>query len=127
MPFAEEPVLKPTSLATELSEVPNALGSDVCLVGEQMLAPVSGGQLDVLSPVLQQQDDSQVQDDRPPRGDPDGTVSLFAGMELVAPSSMTLANATEQECTFPGPQTVSWTGNTDEDCQERSAFPFLNV
>ncbi|XP_062979260.1 AP-4 complex accessory subunit tepsin [Elgaria multicarinata webbii] len=136
MPFAGESVLKPMNLAPQPSLAPNMLTSDTCLLEERMLESGSCGQLDTLSPGLNHQQaecelpDSQPQDDRPPRGDPDGTVSLFAGMELVAPSSMALAvAATGQECTSPAPRTASCTGSArdGEDNQELSAFSFLHL
>ncbi|XP_054834028.1 AP-4 complex accessory subunit tepsin isoform X2 [Eublepharis macularius] len=133
--FAEETVLKPTSLAPLPSQAPNALASIMCLPKE--LTPESGScsQLGDLSPSLYEEQTerrlpgSDAPEDRPPRGDPDGTVSLFAGMELVVPSSMTLADAAEPECISSAPRTASCTGNTrdSEDSQEMSAFPFLNV
>lgn len=135
MLFAGETVLEPTSLAPLPSEAPSALASVMCL--SEALMPESGSwnQSDDLPPTLHQElaecrlPDPKPQEDRPPRGDPDGTVSLFAGMELVAPSSMMLADVAEPECLSPASRTASCTGNTrdSEDGQEPSAFPFLNV
>ncbi|KAJ6658493.1 hypothetical protein lerEdw1_020048 [Lerista edwardsae] len=134
-PFTGETVLTPMSLAPQASQESKALGSDTCLLEGHMQESLSCGQLDVLPAGLCQQgaecklSDSEPQDDRPPRGDPDGTVSLFAGMELVAPSSMMLADSAGQECISQAPWTISSTGNTkgSEDSQELSAFSFLNV
>ncbi|XP_066474244.1 AP-4 complex accessory subunit tepsin isoform X2 [Tiliqua scincoides] len=135
MPFTGETVLKPMSLAPQASRVPKALASDVCLLEGHMQESLSCGQLDALPADLCQPGaecklpDSEPQEDRPPRGDPDGTVSLFAGMELVAPSNMTLADSAKQECISRAPRTVSCTGSTkgSEESQELSAFSFLNV
>ncbi|XP_077184367.1 AP-4 complex accessory subunit tepsin isoform X2 [Paroedura picta] len=135
MVFAGETVLKPTSLAPLPPEAPNSLTSITHL--SEGLMPKSGSwnQLDDLPPTLHQKltecrlPSPKPQEDRPPRGDPDGTVSLFAGMELVAPSNMMLADVAEPECISPASQTASCTRNTrdSEDGQEPSAFPFLNV
>ncbi|XP_048347307.1 AP-4 complex accessory subunit tepsin isoform X2 [Sphaerodactylus townsendi] len=134
MLFAGETVLEPTSLAPLPSQAPNTLAS-VMRLSEGSL-PESGSckQLDDLSPTLHQEEEEcrlpgpEPQEDRPARGDPDGTVSLFAGMELVAPSSMMLADAAEPECTTIS-RTASCTGNTrdSKDSQELSVFSFLNV
>ncbi|XP_060108821.1 AP-4 complex accessory subunit tepsin [Heteronotia binoei] len=135
MLFAGETVLEPTSLSPLPSEASNALASVIRL--SEGLMPESGSwnQLDDLPPTLHQElaecrlSVPKPQEDRPPRGDPDGTVSLFAGMELVAPSSMMLADVTKPECISSSSRTASCTGNVrdSEDGQESSAFPFLNV
>ncbi|XP_053150304.1 AP-4 complex accessory subunit tepsin isoform X2 [Hemicordylus capensis] len=134
-PLTGEAILKPMSLAAQPSQEPEVLASDLCLLEGQMLGSASCGQLGLLPPPGLCQHvaeckppDSEPQEDRLLRGDPDGTVSLFAGMELVAPSSMTLADASEKECVPLTPRT-SCIGSTmdNEDSQERSAFPFLNV
>nr|XP_056719779.1 AP-4 complex accessory subunit tepsin [Euleptes europaea] len=135
MPFAGETVLKPTSLAPLPSQAPNALASVLRLAEGPMPESESCNQLDDLPPTLHQEQAEcrlpgpDPKEDRPPRGDPDGTVSLFAGMELVAPSSMMLADAAEPECIPAAPRTALCSGNTrdSEEGQELSAFPFLNV
>ncbi|KAL8163460.1 UNVERIFIED_CONTAM: hypothetical protein K2H54_022621 [Gekko kuhli] len=137
MLFMGETVLEPTSLAPLPSEAPNDLASIMRLSEGLRLSEESGSwnQLDDLPPTLHQELEEcrlqgpKPQEDRPPRGDPDGTVSLFAGMELVAPSSMMLADAAEPECISPASRTAPCTRNTRdrEDSQEPSAFPFLNV
>ncbi|KAH0629354.1 hypothetical protein JD844_011374 [Phrynosoma platyrhinos] len=136
MPFGGETVLTPMSLSAQSSQTPNLLTNDMCLSEEQGLESVSSGQLDILPLSLSQQGEecqlpnSEPKEDRPQRGDPDGTVSLFAGMELVAPSSMTLATVeAEQECFPPAPRTASCTEKIrdSEDNQKMSAFPFLNA
>ncbi|XP_053231464.1 AP-4 complex accessory subunit tepsin [Podarcis raffonei] len=136
MPFAEEAILKPLSLAPQPSQAPEVLTSAVHPSEGQVLEPGSSGQLGISQPPeLGQQGpecrlpNPEPQEDRPPRGDPDGTVSLFAGMELVAPSSMILADALEQECIPPAPWTAPCTGSTraTEDNQGPSAFSFLNA
>uniref|UniRef100_A0A670HU10 TEPSIN adaptor related protein complex 4 accessory protein n=1 Tax=Podarcis muralis TaxID=64176 RepID=A0A670HU10_PODMU len=136
MPFAEEAILKPLSLVPQPSQVPEVLTRAVHPSEGQMLEPGSSGQLGISQPPELGQrgpecrlPNPEPQEDRPPRGDPDGTVSLFAGMELVAPSSMILADALEQECIPPAPWTAPCTGSTraTEDNQGPSAFSFLNA
>ncbi|XP_044272869.1 AP-4 complex accessory subunit tepsin isoform X2 [Varanus komodoensis] len=134
-PFAGDSVLKPMNLTPQPSAAPKTPTSDRCLLKESTLESVFRGPLTSLPPGLSQQQaqyqlsDATHSEDRPPRGDPDGTVSLFAGMELVANTSMALTvAATVQECVSPAPQTLSSTGSTrdEKDNQEVSAFPFLN-
>ncbi|XP_007419918.1 AP-4 complex accessory subunit tepsin isoform X1 [Python bivittatus] len=133
-PFSEDTVLKPINLSLQPSQAPKLITSNTSLSTGQMPESLSCGQLDMLPPGLSQQraegrlPDSDPQEDRPPRGDPDGTVSLFAGMELVAPSSMALAAAV-QDCVSPVPRTASCPGNArdGEDNRQLSAFPFLHV
>ncbi|XP_061471741.1 AP-4 complex accessory subunit tepsin isoform X2 [Rhineura floridana] len=136
MAFAEETILKPVSLAPQPCQAPERLASAVCQSKGQVLQLVSSGQPgDILPPGLGLRGsecrlpNSESQEDRPPRGDPDGTVSLFAGMELVAPSSMILADAAEQEYISLAPRTASCTGSptASEGSQGLSAFPFLNA
>ncbi|XP_060620260.2 AP-4 complex accessory subunit tepsin isoform X1 [Anolis sagrei] len=138
MPFAGETVLTPMSLSAQSSQTPNLLTSDTSLSEGQGLESVSSGQCDILPLSVSQKreeecrlQNSEPPEDRPQRGDPDGTVSLFAGMELVAPSSMMLATVevAEQECFPPAPRTAPCTGNTrsSEDNQKISAFSFLNA
>nr|XP_008102348.1 PREDICTED: AP-4 complex accessory subunit tepsin isoform X2 [Anolis carolinensis] len=138
MPFAGETVLTPMSLSTLSSQTPNLLTSDTSLSEGQGLESVSSGQCDILPLSVSQKreeecrlQNSEPQEDRPQRGDPDGTVSLFAGMELVAPSSLMLATVEidEQECFLPAPRTASCTENTrsSEDNQKMSVFSFLNT
>ncbi|XP_032067570.1 AP-4 complex accessory subunit tepsin isoform X2 [Thamnophis elegans] len=134
VPFSEDSFLKPINLSLQLSQAPQLLTSNMFQPAGQMPESLSCGQLDILPPDLSQQGaegrlpGSDPQEERPPRGDPDGTVSLFAGMELIAPSSMTLA-ASVQGYISPGPQAASLPGNTrdSEDNQQLSAFPFLHV
>ncbi|XP_063149462.1 AP-4 complex accessory subunit tepsin isoform X2 [Candoia aspera] len=134
VPFSEDTVLKPINLSLQPSQAPKLITGNMFLSAGQMPESLSCGQLDILPHDLSQQraevrlPDSDSQEDRPPRGDPDGTVSLFAGMELVAPSSMALAAAV-QDCISPVPWTASCPGNTrdSEDKQQLSAFPFLHV
>uniref|UniRef100_A0ABM5FN62 AP-4 complex accessory subunit tepsin isoform X2 n=1 Tax=Pogona vitticeps TaxID=103695 RepID=A0ABM5FN62_9SAUR len=125
LPFAGETILKPMNLFT----------SGPCLSEGQVLDSLSSCQPDLPPAGLSQQGaecrhpDADLQEDRPPRGDPDGTVSLFAGMELVASSGRTLVATDAQECISPVPQTMSCTGSAkdSEDHQEASVFSFLNV
>ncbi|XP_072846841.2 AP-4 complex accessory subunit tepsin isoform X2 [Pogona vitticeps] len=125
LPFAGETILKPMNLFT----------SGPCLSEGQVLDSLSSCQPDLPPAGLSQQGaecrhpDADLQEDRPPRGDPDGTVSLFAGMELVASSSRTLVATDAQECISSVPQTMSCTGSAkdSEDHQEASVFSFLNV
>ncbi|XP_026531539.1 AP-4 complex accessory subunit tepsin isoform X2 [Notechis scutatus] len=134
VPFSEDSFLKPINLSLQPSQAPKLITSNLFQPAGQMPESLSRGQGDILPPDLSQQraegrlPDSDLQEERPPRGDPDGTVSLFAGMELIAPSSMALA-ASAQGCISPAPQTASLPGNTrdGEDNQQLSAFPFLHV
>uniref|UniRef100_A0A2H6NAP9 Uncharacterized protein n=1 Tax=Micrurus carvalhoi TaxID=3147026 RepID=A0A2H6NAP9_9SAUR len=126
--------MKPINLSLQPPQAPKLITSNVFQPAGQMPESLPCGQVDILPPDLSQQrvegrlPDSDPQEERPPRGDPDGTVSLFAGMELIAPSSMALA-ASVQGCISPVPQTASLPGNTrdSEDNQQLSAFPFLHV
>ncbi|ETE74016.1 hypothetical protein L345_00140, partial [Ophiophagus hannah] len=134
VPFSEDSFLKPINLSLQPSQAPKLITSNMFQPAGRMPEFLSCGQVDILPPDLSQQraegrlPDSDPQEERPPRGDPDGTVSLFAGMELIAPSSMALA-ASVQGCISPVPQTASLPGNTrdSEDNQQLSAFPFLHV
>ncbi|XP_039202307.1 AP-4 complex accessory subunit tepsin isoform X1 [Crotalus tigris] len=134
VPFSEDSFLKPINLSLQPSQAPKLITSNMFPPAAQMPESLSCGQLDVLPPDLSQQraegrlPDSDLQEERPPRGDPDGTVSLFAGMELFAPSSLALA-ASVQDCISPAPHTASCPGITrdSEDNQQLSAFSFLHV
>lgn len=135
MLFAGETVLEPTSLAPLPSEAANTFASVTRL--SEGLIPECGSwnQVDDLPPIVHQElaecrlPGPKPQEDRPPRGDPDGIVSLFAGMELVAPSSTVLADAAKPEYISPASRIPPCTRNTreSEDGQEPSAFSFLNV
>lgn len=135
LPFAAETVLKPTSLLAPPSQAPNLFPGDTCLSEGQVLDSLSSCQPDLPPASLSQEGpesrhpDADAQEDRPQRGDPDGTVSLFAGMELVAPSSQTLVVTGAQKDVAPLPRTASCPGSTkiSEDNRETSVFSFLNV
>ncbi|KAJ7315869.1 hypothetical protein JRQ81_002031 [Phrynocephalus forsythii] len=138
LPFAGETVLKPMSTVASPSQAPSLFPRDTCLSEGQALDSLSSCQPDLPLPLAtpsqqgaecRHSGPALPQEDRPQRGDPDGTVSLFAGMELVAPSSRTLVATDAQKYGSPVPQTASCTGSTkgSEDNRKTSVFSFLNV
>uniref|UniRef100_A0A8D0BL34 AP-4 complex accessory subunit Tepsin n=1 Tax=Salvator merianae TaxID=96440 RepID=A0A8D0BL34_SALMN len=114
--FAGETVLKPVSLESQPSQLTDVFSTDKGLSEGQRLESSQQGTEHRLT-------DSGSQEDRPPRGDPDGTVSLFAGMELVTPTSMILADAAGQDYESSALQPASGI----KDSKDLSAFSFLNT
>uniref|UniRef100_A0A8D0HDP9 TEPSIN adaptor related protein complex 4 accessory protein n=1 Tax=Sphenodon punctatus TaxID=8508 RepID=A0A8D0HDP9_SPHPU len=130
MPFVGETILKPMSLVLLPSGNPTALACPSGMLGAEAATCDRLG----LLPASPHQQGAQCRLSRSePQGGksqtPGGAVSLFAGMELVAPSAMVLADAAGQPCTSPAPRTLPCAGSTrdSEDSREVSAFSFLNM